>query len=251
MNKEQRLEEISRLINKRGTIRVAEIVEQLQVSDMTVRRDLTELEELGVLKRIHGGARSNSAFQYKEMSHEEKHSQRIEEKRYIAQKAAALIEEGDTIFLGPGTTVELLAEEINNSVLQVITNCLPIFQILLQKKSDSFRVHLLGGEMRTITQSFVGEMTNIVLEKMHFSKMFFSSNGVKNNEVMTSSFQEAYTQKIALGRSVEKYLLIDASKIDKEDFTSFYQLTRLTALITDCQDSEKLQKISSYTEIIN
>ena len=68
---------------------------------------------------------------------------------------------------------------------------------------------------------------------------------------MTSSFQEAYTQKMALGRAIEKYLLIDSSKIGKEDFTSFYQLSQLTALITDCQDDDKLQKLSKYTEIIN
>ena len=56
---------------------------------------------------------------------------------------------------------------------------------------------------------------------------------------------------MALGRAIEKYLLIDSSKIGKEDFTSFYQLSQLTALITDCQDDDKLQKLSKYTEIIN
>ena len=70
---------------KRGTVRTNEIVEGLNVSDMTVRRDLAELEEKGVLTKIHGGARSNSAFQYKEMSHQ-KHTHYIEEKRYIAKK---------------------------------------------------------------------------------------------------------------------------------------------------------------------
>lgn len=71
MNKYDRLDEITKLINKRGTVRTNEIVEGLNVSDMTVRRDLAELEEKGVLTKIHGGARSNSAFQYKEMSHQE------------------------------------------------------------------------------------------------------------------------------------------------------------------------------------
>lgn len=100
MNKYDRLDEITKLINKRGTVRTNEIVEGLNVSDMTVRRDLAELEEKGVLTKIHGGARSNSAFQYKEMSHQEKHTHYIEEKRYIAKKAVELIENGDTIFLG-------------------------------------------------------------------------------------------------------------------------------------------------------
>lgn len=65
MNKYDRLDEITKLVNKRGSVRTNEIVEDLNVSDMTVRRDLAELEEKGVLTKIHGGARSNSAFQYK------------------------------------------------------------------------------------------------------------------------------------------------------------------------------------------
>ena len=85
MNKYDRLDEITKLVNKRGSVRTNEIVEDLNVSDMTVRRDLAELEEKGVLTKIHGGARSNSAFQYKEMSHQEKHTRFIEEKRFIAK----------------------------------------------------------------------------------------------------------------------------------------------------------------------
>ena len=144
MNKYDRLDEITKLVNKRGTVRTNEIVEDLNVSDMTVRRDLAELEEKGVLTKIHGGARSNSAFQYKEMSHQEKHTHYIEEKRYIAKKAVELIEDGDTIFLGPGTTVQKLAEEINHHTLTVITNCLPVFKILMKKQSLHFRVYLLS-----------------------------------------------------------------------------------------------------------
>ena len=66
MKKSERLEEITRLVNQKGTIRVSDIVKLLNVTDMTVRRDLVELEEQGVLTKIHGGARSNKAFQYRE-----------------------------------------------------------------------------------------------------------------------------------------------------------------------------------------
>ena len=66
MNKRERLAEITRLVNQKGTIRISEIVDSLKVTDMTVRRDFLELEEQGVLTKIHGGARSNKAFQYKE-----------------------------------------------------------------------------------------------------------------------------------------------------------------------------------------
>lgn len=252
MKKRERLEEITRLVNQKGTIRVSDIVKLLNVTDMTVRRDLVELEEQGVLTKIHGGARSNEAFQYREYSHAEKHIQNKEAKQAIASKAAQLIEDGDTIFLGPGTTVAFLAEALNNQRLTVITNCMPVFTLLMAKKTEDFQVFLLGGEYRQVTEAFVGEITNTSLEKLRFSKMFFSGNGVRDGEVMTSTLAEAYTQNLALKHSLEKYLLLDSSKIGKDDFTSFCKLRDLTALITDVKtEDENYRSLEPEIEIIN
>ncbi len=252
MKKRERLEEITRLVNQKGTIRVSDIVKLLNVTDMTVRRDLVELEEQGVLTKIHGGARSNKAFQYLEYSHAEKHIQNKEAKQAIASKAAQLIEDGDTIFLGPGTTVAFLAEALNNQRLTVITNCMPVFTLLMAKKTEDFQVFLLGGEYRQVTEAFVGEITNTSLEKLRFSKMFFSGNGVRDGEVMTSTLAEAYTQNLALKHSLEKYLLLDSSKIGKDDFTSFCKLRDLTALITDVKtEDENYRSLEPEIEIIN
>ena len=252
MKKRERLEEITRLVNQKGTIRVSDIVKLLNVTDMTVRRDLVELEEQGVLTKIHGGARSNKAFQYREYSHAEKHIQNKEAKQAIASKAAQLIEDGDTIFLGPGTTVAFLAEALNNQRLTVITNCMPVFTLLMAKKTEDFQVFLLGGEYRQVTEAFVGEITNTSLEKLRFSKMFFSGNGVRDGEVMTSTLAEAYTQNLALKHSLEKYLLLDSSKIGKDDFTSFCKLRDLTALIADVKtEDENYRSLEPEIEIIN
>lgn len=250
LNKYERLDEIARRVHEKGTIRIQDIVDDLNVSDMTVRRDLIELEEQGVLTKIHGGARSNAAFQYKEMSHNEKHTQQIEEKKEIAKKAAKLIEEGNNIFLGPGTTVEMLAKEIQNKHLSVVTNCLPVFHILLRKRSEHFKVYLIGGAQREITESFVGEMANTLLEKMRFSKIFFSANGIKGKDVMTSSYEEAYTQKLAIAHSNEKYLLVDDSKLGKEDFVSFCNLMDLTAMVTNDLSEEQQRMVQHHIEVI-
>nr|WP_209279264.1 DeoR/GlpR family DNA-binding transcription regulator [Staphylococcus hyicus] len=250
VNKYERLDEIARRVHEKGTIRIQDIVDDLNVSDMTVRRDLVELEEQGVLTKIHGGARSNAAFQYKEMSHHEKHTKQIEEKQLIAKKAAELIEDGNHIFLGPGTTVEMLANEIQNKRLSVVTNCLPVFHILCRKRSEHFNVYLIGGTQREITESFVGEMANTLLEKMRFSKIFFSANGIKANDVMTSSYEEAYTQKLAIAHANEKYLLVDDSKLGKEDFVSFCELTDLTAMVTNPLSDEQTQMVQPYIEVI-
>ncbi|MCE5097918.1 DeoR/GlpR family DNA-binding transcription regulator [Staphylococcus devriesei] len=250
MNKYDRLDEIIKLVNQKGRVRTNQIVEELNVSDMTVRRDLAELEEKGLLTKIHGGARSNSVFQFKEKSHQEKHTHNIEEKRLVARKAVNLIEEGDTLFLGPGTTIECLAELIDHKSLTIITNCFPVFKILFEKRSLDFKVYLLGGEMRELTESFVGEMTNTLLKTKNFSKMFFSCNGVKEANVLTSTIDEAYTQQLALERSVETYLLIDDSKIGKEDFTELCKLDDLTAVIIDNNEKDNMQKLKLHTEVI-
>lgn len=250
VNKYERLDEIARRVHEKGTIRIQDIVDDLNVSDMTVRRDLIELEEQGVLTKIHGGARSNAAFQYKEMSHNEKHTKQIEEKKMIAKKAAELIEDGNHIFLGPGTTVEMLANEIKNKRLSVVTNCLPVFHILFRKRSEHFNVYLIGGTQREITESFVGEMANTLLEKMRFSKIFFSANGIKGNDVMTSSYEEAYTQKLAISHANEKYVLVDDSKVGKEDFVSFCELSELTAMVTNGLTEEQQQIVKHYIEVI-
>ncbi|WP_404968928.1 DeoR/GlpR family DNA-binding transcription regulator [Staphylococcus pseudintermedius] len=249
MNKYERLDEIARRVNEKGTIRITDIVEDLNVSDMTVRRDLIELEEQGILTKIHGGARSNKASQYKEMSHREKHTQKSEEKLEIAKKAAKLIEDGNVIF-GPGTTVEMLAKEIDNQRLSIVTNCLPVFQILEHKRTEQFSVYLIGGSKRQLTESFVGEMANTLLEKMRFSKIFFSANGIKGNDVMTSSYEEAYTQNLAIKHSNEKYILADDSKIGKEDFVSFCELKDLTAIVTNTLNNDQLQYLQKFIEII-
>ncbi len=144
----------------------------LNVTDMTVRRDFIELEEQGVLTKIHGGARSNKAFQYREYSHSEKHIQNKEAKQEIAERVAQLIEDGDTVFLGPGTTVAFLAEAIKNPRLTVITNCMPVLPSYL-KKTEDFQVFLLGGEYRQVTESFVGEITNTSLEKCDSARFSF------------------------------------------------------------------------------
>lgn len=250
MNKYDRLDEITKLVNRKGTIRTNEIVDELNVSDMTIRRDLAELEEKGLLTKIHGGARSNSVFQFKEKSHQEKHTHNIEAKIEIAQKAVNLIEENDTIFLGPGTTIERLASVIDNTSLTVITNCLPVFKILFEKRSLNFKVYLLGGEMRELTESFVGEMTNTLLLTKRFSKMFFSCNAIKGSDILTSTIDEAYTQQVALNRSVEKYLLVDDSKIGKEDFTQLCKLDDLTAIVMNHGHEDKINKLKKMTEVI-
>ncbi len=109
MLKKERLVKIAQKVNQNGIITIQEIMDELGVSDMTARRDLDELEKSGKLLRVHGGAQSLSFSMDHELSHIEKSSVQIRRKKRIAHKAVLSISEGESIFLGPGTTIQFLA----------------------------------------------------------------------------------------------------------------------------------------------
>lgn len=249
MLKEERLKRIMELLAQTGTIKVTEIMRNLGISDMTVRRDLDDLEQQGKLQRVHGGARLIEHYPHRELTHQEKTILNIEAKNRIAEKAASLIEDGDTIFIGPGTTCEILAEKITVQNLRVVTNSLPVFQILMSQKNH-YQVYLLGGEIRQTTHAFVGEITNKNLQDMHFHKTFFSCNALNNQEIMTSTIEEGQTQRIALDNAIFRCLLLDASKIGKTDFTVYYQLKDIHCVVVEKEALELYKKVESDNRIL-
>ena len=152
MNKKRRLEKILDMLKIDGTITIKEIIDELDISDMTARRDLDALEADGLLTRTHGGAQLLSSKKPLEKTHIEKKSLNTKEKIDIAKKACSLIKDGDTIFIGPGTTLEQLALELKGRKgykIRVITNSLPVFLIL--NDSETIDLLLLGGEYREVT----------------------------------------------------------------------------------------------------
>ena len=137
MLKKERLQWILEKVNTKGVITVNDVIKELGVSDMTVRRDLDELDKDGLLIRIHGGAQSIDSPKIRskhEKSNTEKQELQIEEKRAIAKFASQLVQEGETIFIGPGTTLEHFASELVAKNIRVITNSLPVFNILNEKR---------------------------------------------------------------------------------------------------------------------
>lgn len=232
MLKRERLLKIIDKVNTNGIITVNEIMQHLKVSDMTVRRDLDELEKAGKLVRIHGGAQSiSSPIKKLEKSNTEKLNVQTKEKKEIASFAATLINDGETIFIGPGTTLEFFAEQLIDKTIRIVTNSLPVFDIL--KNSDSIDLILIGGEYRNITGAFVGSLTNQTISTLKFSKAFIGCNGIYQNDIATYNESEGQIQKIALNNAIEKILLVDNQKFNAYDFSVFYQLDQIDKTITD------------------
>ena len=148
MIKAERQDKVRQLLEEQGTVSVKEISDALGVSDMTIRRDLEELASLGEIERVHGGARSAQgrphAMLRHEYSHSEKRTKHAEEKLQIARRSVELIEEGSTIFLGTGTTVEQMASMLPAFRLRIVTNSLSVFN-LLEAREDC-DLCLVGGQ---------------------------------------------------------------------------------------------------------
>lgn len=256
MLKTERQQSILAMCDRYGTITVKFIQEVLDVSDMTIRRDLEELAQNKKLLRVHGGAQKmnseeTAAFiEANELSHKEKKKLHTKEKEYIAKNAAAHItNKDDTIFLGSGTTIELMTRYIKSSSLRIVTNSLPVFNLLSETKR--FELYLIGGLYRDKTGAFVGSIANEAVQKIGIKKAFIGVNGLKGAEVSNFSIEEGTLQKIVLDNAAEKCLVSDANKFDHSDFYNFYDLRKVDVLFTDSTLSVELKSYyQQYTKII-
>lgn len=250
MMKDERLKKIVQTIEKDNIVSISNISEMLNVTEMTVRRDLTLLEQKGLVTRIHGGAKKKQAQLFNELSHNEKKSIRKEEKRFIAKIASQLINEKDIVYIGPGTTNEMIYDYLNVSYAKIITNSISIFN---KFKDDSrFELLLIGGRFRTRTDVCVGNFTNDLLTEIRVKSAFVGTNGICDDNITTSNEEEGVCQKIILDNAINKYILCDSSKIGNEDFYTFYNLKKTTAIITDSKiDPNIKRKYERKTKIIN
>lgn len=256
MLKNERHRSIIEMCNHYGVVTVQFIKNKLAVSDMTVRRDLDELAQKEKVIRIRGGVQSlgyeegGGIGAVNELSHTEKKNIHTDEKKYIAQKAVEWIEEGDTIFLGSGTTIELMTRYLADKKVRIVTNSLPVFQLL--NEQHSFELYLVGGLYREITGAFVGTMAHEIVQKISIQKAFIGVNGIQQQMVSNFSIEEGTLQQIVLDNAQKKFLVADANKFNRSDFYNFYDLREVDALFTDYTLTDEVKNnYQQYTTIIN
>ncbi|SFH80018.1 DeoR/GlpR family DNA-binding transcription regulator [Pisciglobus halotolerans] len=250
MLKKERLSSILEALDTSGVVTVQNIVKELNVSDMTVRRDLEELAHQGKIIRIHGGAQSLNHYRHEELSHIEKKEIHISEKLAVAETASRFIDEGDSIFLGPGTTIELIVKFIHVKSLRIVTNSLPVFN-LLEEKNENFDTYLVGGSYRKKTGAFVGSIANETISKLKVGKAFVGVNGISNDAIFTANVEEGSMQNLILNNAQNKFIVADYHKFNKEDFYEFYRLTDIDQVITNRKVNDAiLEKYKKYTTIM-
>ncbi|MCC5910225.1 MAG: DeoR/GlpR transcriptional regulator [Clostridiaceae bacterium] len=249
MLRDERFQKILEMLKENVIISVSEISKSLNVTEMTIRRDLKILEEGDQLIRVHGGAKRKGEDTFKELSHDEKQQMHVEEKKSIAKIAAGLIEENDTVFLGPGTTNEMIYDYLQVNYAKIITNSITVFSKFVDDKR--FEMILVGGKLRSRTGAFVGNFANDMLKKIRVKKAFIGTNGIYGENITTFNEDEGVAQSIILDNAEEKYILADSSKIGKTDFFVFYNLNHITAIITDSKINTKSnEEYRKITKII-
>lgn len=217
---EKRQEEILRLLESKGSVTVQELTEHFQASESTIRRDLTVLDKKGALVKVFGGAVQNDK---KLSTREEKVSlrqeQNREEKIRIARYAASLIAPDDFIYLDAGTTTGCMIPFLTEHSASFVTNAV---SHALKLSENGFRVILIGGEVKTSTEAIVGNEAYVNLQKYHFTKGFFGTNGVTlGSGFTTPDVNEAMIKECAMKHSRTPYVLCDHSKFQQINPVSF------------------------------
>ncbi len=227
----ERLESMRRLLRDRRIVSVGDLCRALRVSSATVRRDLVTLEDNGTVRRVHGGAvYCEKALE--EPLFEDKTTRASNEKRRIAGAAAALIHTGDSVLLDGGSTVLALALTLRTRAdLTIVTNSL---RIAAELAGGGPRLILVGGELRRLSQTFVGPLTHCLLAEIQADITFLGTTGITPEGGMTTTDpNEAFTKNAMIARSRRTVLLSDSSKIGRVSFARFGCLSDIHTLITD------------------
>jgi len=236
----QRWDHLRALIRDNGIIRVEDLCRRLKVSPATVRRDLDQLEQGGVIRRVHGGAVSVES-RLDEPVFADKTSLAAREKRRIAEAALRFIEPDDTIYLDGGSTVLELARLLRDRTnLTVVTNSLYAAQELAGRGP---RLLVIGGELRRLSQTMVGPLTGHVLAELHLDTAFMGTIGLALDEGLTTTDpSEAFTKKLVMGQARQVIVLADSSKAGKVSFASAGGWENVHVLITDQQLDKHFSK---------
>lgn len=248
MLKDERQKIILDKLKENDIIQVSQMTDLLDVTDMTVRRDLKELEDRNLLVRIHGGASKIEKARPREFSNEEKLLKNKELKMEIAKKISQILIPEQNIYLGAGTTIEYVSEFLGDKDLNIFTNSLYLFKKLVFL--DNVNIKLIGGDFRKVTGAFVGALSLDLVSKMRFNQAFIGVNGANNGKAYTYSPEEGILQKEILNNSFDRYLVADSTKLGYEDLYHFYNLED-ARFITDSKITDKkIEDIEKYTELI-
>ena len=247
MLSEERHNKIVNLINENKSMTVQMLMKALDASESTIRRDLGELDEQGLIEKVYGGAIAKAVtFMGKDEAVTIRMEQNREAKIAIARHAASLINDDDFVYLDAGTTTECMVPFITAKKAVFVTNG---FSHARKLSESGFVTNILGGEVKFPTEAVVGEEAVLMLLKYHFTKGFWGTNGISlSNGFSTPDVKEALIKQMSMSRTHEKYVLGDASKFSKISCVSFAEFSDATVITSGLEDTASSYR--SYKNIV-
>lgn len=236
---EERQNKILSLLREDKKLLVNDLCEQFSVSPATIRNDLNQLEKRGLLKRTHGGAIPCSKAGFEPTS-TQKASTNAKQKQRIAEYAASLIEDGDTVAIDTGTTTYYLAEMLlGKSNVTVVTTDTKIANLL--ENYEGISVILAGGMLRKGFSCTTGSITNTVLASLNVDKVFIATNAVTpSGDICTPDIEQAKVKESLLKMGNQTYLICDSSKFGTHSFARFGTIDEIHTVITDSKIEESM-----------
>ncbi|PWU43843.1 DeoR family transcriptional regulator [Micromonospora globispora] len=230
----QRQAAILERVRSTGGVRVTELAAEFGVSDMTIRRDLDTLHEQGLLAKVHGGATIAGPSSTDEPGFRAKSVRQSAEKAAIATRAAQLVQPGAAIALSAGTTTAELARRlVDVPGLTVVTNSLPVAEILHVGGRPDQTVVLTGG-LRTPSDALVGPLAVSAIASLHLDLLFLGVHGISGRAGFTTpNLMEADTDRALVAAADRLVVLADHTKWGTVGISSIVGLDAANVLITD------------------
>ncbi len=249
--KRERISEIAEILDKRGKLTLEQLEEYFpNVSQMTLRRDLFQLEEEGKIIRVRGGAMSVREVQKTSGEpYTKKTTMHTDEKIVIAQKAAELIDEGASLFLDGGTTALYLAKEMPDVYCNVFTNGLAVATELAKKKN--VMVHLLGGQLIKENLATASAFSSLYFTDTNFEIAIISAAAFTLENGFSCSTQvEAELLRVVCKKAKFLYMMLDSSKIGRIKSYTFARPEDINVLITDQDFPDSLKDKFKEMDIV-
>jgi DeoR family transcriptional regulator of aga operon len=237
--KEERQAQIRKLVEERGQITVPELSQRFAVSEATVRRDLEEMDGLWV-RRTHGGA-VRLVRAGKEPPVIQRQAEQVSEKQRIGKAAAGLIREGETVFLGSGTTVQEIARALLPGMhLTVITNSLPIVNELSGR--EGIELLVIGGMLRQTELSMVGHIAEQAIREFRADRVFMGMRAADCKHGFTNDFlPETMTDRAILAIAPRVIIVADHTKFGKVSSVFVAPINAAHLIITDSGTPGEIQ----------
>ncbi len=251
---ESRRDKIMELLEHDGQVRITQLAELLETTTVTIRSDLTAMEQEGLVERVPGGAIPNSINLFNQEFQRRK-SRNTEAKRVIATAVVREIEDGDTLFINGGTTTYFAAQMLKKvrKRLIVITNSISI--ALELGTTPTYTVILTGGQINPYYSFTCGTEALDQLRRYQVNKAILSIDGIDESGVMTIHPEESTIAKMMIERSRRCIIIADSTKVGKEGLCTICDLGQVDMLITDSDVSpqvvETIRAAGVETKIIS